>query len=149
MKVTFPKNIQKWLLAGMTLNMGPISLSIIQLFLVAVWFGLALAVFQWVSKSGSSAAGIVFAIPILGIFLLIAFFKVSEMGLLQYVAKMFRNKFFDTSKKYQSNFERYNKTEILIKEFKQEDQKKKIQQKESKMDDSILDNIKKWWLMWD
>jgi hypothetical protein len=65
------------------------------------------------------------------------------MGLLQYVAKMFRNKFFDTSKKYQSNFERYNKTEILIKEFKQEDQKKKIQQKESKMDDSILDNIKK------
>jgi glucan phosphoethanolaminetransferase (alkaline phosphatase superfamily) len=149
MKVTFPKNIQKWLLAGMTLNMGPISLSIIQLFLVAVWFGLALAVFQWVSKSGSSAAGIVFAIPILIIFLLIAFFKVSEMGLLQYVAKMFRNKFFDTSKKYQSNFERYNKTEILIKEFKQEDQKKKIQQKESKMDDSILDNIKKWWLMWD
>jgi len=148
MKVTFPKNIKKWILSGMTLNMGPVSLSIVQLFLVAVWVGLALAVFQAVSKSWSSAAGIVFAIPILIIFLLIAFFKISEMGLLQYIAKLFRNKFFDTTKKYQNNFERYDKTDILIKEFKQEDQKKKIEQKESKLDDTILESIKKWWLMW-
>lgn len=148
MKVAFPKNIKKWILSGMTLNMGPISLSIVQLFLVAVWVGLALAVFQWVSKVWSTVAGIVFAIPILLIFLLIAFFKISEMGLLEYIAKIFRNKFFDTTKKYQNNFEKHNKTEILIKEFKQEDQKQKIEQKDSKLDDTILESIKKWGLMW-
>lgn len=147
MKVAFPKNIKKWLLAGMTLNLGPISLSIVQLFLVAVWVGLALAVFQWVSKSGSAAAGIIFAIPILVIFLLVAFFKISEMSLLEYVAKLFRNKFFDTTKKFQNNFEKEDKLDILIKESKLEEKKQKIEQKESKMWDDLISDIEKWGLI--
>lgn len=147
MKVTFPKNIKKWILSGMTLNLGPISLSIVQLFLVAVWVGLALAVFKAGSKSWSSVVGVIFAIPVLLIFLLIAFFKVSEMGLLEYIAKLFRNRFFDTTKKYQNNFGKLNQTEILIKEFRQEEKKQKIEQKDWKIDETMLEDIKKWWLM--
>lgn len=147
MKIPFPKNIQKWLLSGMTLNLGPISLSIVQLFLVAVGVWLALAVFQSVSKSWSSAAGAIFAIPILLIFILIAFFKISEMSLLEYVVKIFRNKFFDTTKKFQVDYKRFNKTEILIKEAKQEDKKTKIEQKKDGLDQETLKNIEKWWLI--
>lgn len=141
MKVPFPKNIKKWILAGMTLNLGPISLSIVQLLLVAVWVGIALAVFNAGKKSGSTAAGVVFAIPVLLIFLLVAFFKVSEMSMLEYIAKMVRNKFFDTTKKFQINFERIDATDILIKESKWEKKKVKIEQKENKFDEDILKNI--------
>lgn len=147
MKVTFPKNIKKWLLAGMTLNLGPISLSIIQLFIIAVGVGLALAVFQSVSKSWNSAAGIVFAIPVLIIFILIAFFKISEMNLLEYIAKLFRNKFFDTTKKFQNNFEKEDKMDILIKESRLEDKKQKIEQKDGKLTDDLISNIEKWGLI--
>jgi hypothetical protein len=77
-----------------------------------------LAVFNGVSKTGSKAMGVVFAIPVLLLFLMIAFFKISEMSLLEYVSKLFRNKFFDTTKKFQVNFNRLDETEILIKEAK-------------------------------
>ncbi|HRX64135.1 MAG TPA: PrgI family protein [Candidatus Absconditabacterales bacterium] len=143
MKVVFPKSIKKGILAGMTLSLGPISLSVIQLFLVALGIGLALVVFNSVSKTGSKAAGVVFAIPILIIFILIAFFKISEMNMLQYVAKIFRNKFFDTTKKYQEDYQRYDKTEILIKEFKNEEKTQKIEQKENKMDEDLIKKIEK------
>jgi hypothetical protein len=36
MKVVYPKHIQKGMLAGMTFQIGPISLSIVQLFVVAI-----------------------------------------------------------------------------------------------------------------
>lgn len=147
MKVPFPKNIKKWILAGMTLNLGPISLSIVQLLLVAVWVWIALAVFNAGSKSGSTVAGVIFAIPVLLIFLLIAFFKVSEMSMLEYIAKMIRNKFFDTTKKFQLNFERNNATEILIKESKWEKKKVKIEQKENKLDEDVLKSIEGWGLL--
>lgn len=143
MKVTFPKNIKKWLLAGMTLNLWPISLSIIQLFLVAVWVGLALAVFQTVSKTWSTTAWIIFAVPVLVIFLLIAFFQISEMSLLEYIAKLFRNKFFDTTKKFQSNFEKEDKLQILIKESNLEERTQKIEQKDSKMWANLISDIEK------
>lgn len=43
------------------------------------------------------------------------------MGMLEYLAKIFRNKFFDVQKKYQINFEKDNETEIAIKEAEQND----------------------------
>ncbi len=141
MKVPFPKNIKKWILAGMTLNLGPISLSIVQLLLVALWVGIALVTFNGISKSGSTAAWVVFAIPVLLIFLIIAFFKVSEMNMMQYIAKLFRNKFFDTTKKFQINFEKFDQTKILIKESKWEQKAKKIEQKDNRLDEGMLKNI--------
>ena len=118
MKVTFPKNIKKWLLAWMTLNLGPVSVTIIQLFLLAVWVWLALAIFKAASQSGSTAAGIVFAVPVLAIFIVMAFFKVSEMWLLEYIAKLIRNKIYDVPQKFQINFEKENPVDLMIKNLK-------------------------------
>lgn len=143
MKVTFPKNIKKWLLSWMNINVWPINLSIVQLFLVALWVGLALAVFQAASKSWSTAMGIVFAIPVLIIFIIIAFFRLSEMNLLEYLSKLLRNKFFDTTKKFQHNFEKDDKITILIKKSKLEDKKQKIEQKDNNLNQKVLDSIEK------
>ncbi len=142
MKVPFPKNIQKWILAGMTLSLGPISLSIVQLLLAAVWVWLGLAVFNAASKAWSTTMWVIFAIPVLLLFLMIAFFKVSEMSLIEYVAKIFRNKFFDTTKKFQVNFEKFDQTVILAKESKWDWSKKKIEYKENKLDEDVLQSIK-------
>jgi hypothetical protein len=46
MKAVFPKNIKKGLLAGLTFPIGPITISIIQLFILAIGIALALVVFS-------------------------------------------------------------------------------------------------------
>ncbi len=133
MKVVFPKNIKKWIIAGITFNIGPISLSIVQLLLVALGVAAWLWVFNAVQKSGSKAAGVIFAIPVLGIFLIMAFFKVSELWLLAFVAKLFRTHFFDTTRKYQVNFSRINPFTILLKSISLDTKERKsFEQKEHK-----------------
>lgn len=121
MKVTFPKNIKKWMLSGMSISVWPLNISIVQLLLLALGTWLALAVFSGLKDRSGNAGALLFAIPVFVIFVVLAFFKVSEMWMLEYVAKIFRNKFFDVQKKYQINFERNNETEIAIKESEQND----------------------------
>jgi len=149
MKVTFPKNIKKWILSWMSLNVWPISITIVQLFLIALWVWLALATFSAVSKTSTKAAGLLFAIPVLIIFIVIAFFKVSEMWILEYISKLVRNKFFDVQKKYQENFEKQNATEITIKEAEQTEQTQIIEQKieDKNKEQNMIDEIEKWWLI--
>ncbi|NOZ43905.1 MAG: hypothetical protein GXP45_01950 [bacterium] len=117
----------------MSFNIGPITLSIIQLFLVAIGVAAGLGVFNAVQKSGSKVAAAIVAIPVLGLFLIMAFFKVSELGLVAFVAKLFRNKFFDTTKKYQVNFDRVDPFDILLKSIGIDNKEaKSFEQKEQK-----------------
>jgi len=149
MKVVFPKNIKKWIIAGMSFNIGPITLSIIQLFLVAIGVAAGLGVFNAVQKSGSKVAAAIVAIPVLGLFLIMAFFKVSELGLVAFVAKLFRNKFFDTTKKYQVNFDRVDPFDILLKSIGIDNKEaKSFEQKEQKnVGSDLLNQIETWGLI--
>ena len=63
------------------------------------------------------------------------------MGLLAFIAKLVRNNFFDTTKKYQINYEKDNAIDIKIKESKSKEEKAKIENKESKFDKKILTDI--------
>jgi len=63
------------------------------------------------------------------------------MNMMQYIAKLFRNKFFDTTRKFQINFEKLDQTKILIKETNLEEKTKKIEQKDNKLDEDLLKNI--------
>lgn len=147
MKVVFPKNIKKWLLAGMTFQIGPISISIIQLFLLAAGVGLALVAFNAVSKTSGKGLATMVAIPILAIFLIVAFFKISELSLLPYIAKVIRNVFFDITKKFQINYTKNNPTDVLIKKIRETEKKQKIEQKQNKFDKQMVEDIEKWWLI--
>ena len=147
MKVVYPKNIQKWLLAWLTFQIGPMSISIVQLFIIALGVAAALAIFNTLSKAWSKAMWIFAALIIIIIVIVVAFFKVSELSLIPFVAKLFRNNFFDTRKKYQNNYTKTNPVDILIKEAKSNEEKKVIEQKSNKLDDEIIKKIKKGWLM--
>ena len=143
MKVVYPKNIKKWLFAGMTFSIWPLTISILQLFLLAWGVAIALAVFNSFSKSWSKLIGIVLAIFIMLIFVAIAFFKISELSLVPFAAKMIRNNFFDTKKKFQENYTRESPVDILIKENKATEEKQVIEQKVGGLSQERISEIEK------
>jgi uncharacterized membrane protein YccF (DUF307 family) len=63
------------------------------------------------------------------IFITIAFFKISELSLIPFLAKLVRNNFFDTKKKFQENYERENIVDVAIEESKIGDEKQIIERK--------------------
>jgi len=67
------------MLAGMSFQIGPINLSIVQLFIVGIGVAAALGIFNAFSKSGGKAIGVILAIVILLLAIFIAFFKISEL----------------------------------------------------------------------
>ena len=77
MKAVFPKNIKKGLLAGLSFSIGPLTISIVQLFILAIGIALALLVFSKYQET-SKDTGIFLAAVIFLFFVLIAFFKISE-----------------------------------------------------------------------
>ncbi len=147
MKVVYPKNIKRGLLAGMTFTIGPLNISIIQMLIMALWIALALAAFNGFAKSWSKLVGILLAIIIIIITIIVAFFKVSELWLLAYLSKLVRNNFFDAKKKFQVNYEKENPLDIIIQESKTKEEKQIIEQKESTFDQKHLTDIEKKWLI--
>lgn len=98
--------------------------------------------FNTFSKSGAKAVGIFFAVFILLIAAFIAFFKMSELDLLGFIAKLIRNNFFDTNKKYQVNYGKHNALDILLKEAKVENKAQTIfEVKDKKFDKEKIDKI--------
>lgn len=68
----------------------------------------------------------------------------SELGLLAFVAKMIRNNFFDTTRKYQVNYEKQNHLDVLIKEAKSVDQKQTVfERKDSEFSKEKVEKIDK------
>ena len=148
MKVVFPKNIQKWMLAGMTFSIWPLNLSIVQLFVVGIWVAAAMAIFNGFSKSGGKAIGALLAIITLLIFVFIAFFKMSELPLIPLIAKLVRNLFFDTNKKFQTNYNRIDPLKISRRKAKGDDQKQTIfEQKDRWYTQEKLNEINDWGLL--
>lgn len=139
MKAVFPKNIKKGLLSGLNFSLGPITISIIQLFILAIGVAIALIVFSKFSQTSKVAASF-FAILILLFFVLIAFFNISELNIVAFLAKVIQNHFFDTTKKYQTNFTKNSKTDLVIEKFKIGNTKQKIDYK-TKLEIDNFDKI--------
>ncbi len=115
---------------------------------MAIWVAISLGLFNAVSKIWWKVFGILVALIVLAFFVIIAFFKVSELWLLAFIAKLLRNNFFDSTKKYQNNYPRNDKIEIEIKEWKEWKQTQKIDYKMDKnFDRKKIDDIDKSWLL--
>ena len=143
MKAVFPKNIKKGLLAGLTFSIGPLTISIIQLFILAIGVALALVVFSQFQES-SKVVGTFFAIIIFLIFAVIAFFDISELNIVAFMAKIIQNHFFDATEKFQTMNEKPSNTELTIKRYKTENRKEKIDYKTDITLDNIDDLDKSW-----
>lgn len=129
----------------MNFNIGPLNIGILQLFLLAIGAGISLVAFNALAKDDAKLAGILVALLIFSIFVIIAFFKISELGLLGFISKMIRNNFFDVNKKFQNNYNKENKIEILIKETKEKAKKWEVIVKEKQriFDSNKVDRIEK------
>jgi hypothetical protein len=130
MKVFVPRNIEKgWF--NMNFQIGPLSVSLVQLVIVAMGSWVGLMTWNTVVKTGwSKWVATVMAIGIIIPFLVIAFFKVSELWLLPFLAKIYRNRFLDTTKKMQTNDTKIDPLDVLIKSSHATYEK--IQKKEQK-----------------
>ena len=96
--------------------------------------------FNAAQKAGSKAAGIVFAVIVLILVIFVTFFKVSEMNIVQLIAKKIRENFFDVTKKYQSNNEKLDPAQISLKKSKMGEIKQQVV--EQKTEPEVEDIIK-------
>ena len=146
MKVMFPQHIQKWFFSGVAFSVMGFSINFIQLIILAIWVVCALWIFSSFSNSDAKWVGIVFAIIVFAIFAFIAFFKISELNLLAFIAKKIKDSFLDVPKRFQMNYTKLDPIEIIIAKSKQEKWKQKIEIKEW-LDMDKVSEIEKWWIL--
>ena len=146
MKVMFPQHIKKWFFAWVAFSILWFSVSFIQLVILSIWAVFALWTFSTFNNSGAKWIWLVLAIIIFLIFVIIAFFRVSELNLLAFIAKKIKDNFLDVPKRFQMNYEKLDPIEIMIAKSKQEKWKQRIEIKEE-IDVSKLNEIEKWWLL--
>ncbi len=150
MKVLFPRHIKKWIFSSMNFSIGPLTVWIGQLFILVLGVAWSFAIANYFIKQWQNkVVAIAFALPLTLIAAAIAFFEVSEMGLIEFLAKMLRTHFFDTTTKFQVNVEKPDKIDLLLKEIHTEEQTQKITLKTSK---SLLssdedEQIRESWLL--
>ena len=142
----FPQHIKKWFFSGVAFSIMGFSVSFIQLIILAVGVVFALWIFSTFSNADAKGTGLVFAIIVFIIFLIIAFFQVSELSLLAFIAKKIKDTFLDVQKKFQVNYAKHDPTEITIAKSKQEKWKQRIEIKEW-FDSAKVSEIEKWWIL--
>jgi len=122
------------------------SVSFIQLIVLAIWTVFSLWTFSAFNNSGSKWVWLVLAVIIFLIFLVIAFFNISELNLVAFIAKKIKDNFLDVPKKFQMNYSKTDPIEVIIEKSKQEKWKKRIEIKEW-LDISKVSEIEKWWIL--
>lgn len=142
----FPQHIKKWFFSGAAFSIMWFSISFIQLIIIAIWIVFALWAFSTCSNANAKWLWLVLAIIIFLITIFIAFFNISELNLLAFIAKKIKDSFLDVSKKFQVNFTKYDPTEITIQKSKQEKWKQRIEIKQW-IDISKVSEIEKWWIL--
>ena len=141
MKAVFPKNIQKGILAGMNFNIWPFTVSVFQLFILAIGIAIAFVVFNQFAQSSKAVAS-----KNIILFSVFAFFKISELNLLAFIIKFIQNQFFDTTQKYQTNYTKNDKMAILLEKSKHQNTKQKIEYK-SWIELENIDKLDTSWLL--
>lgn len=142
----FPQHIKKWFFSGVAFSVMGFSVSFIQLIVLAVGVVFALWVFSTFSNADAKWTWLVLGVLIFLIFVVIAFFQISELNLLAFIAKKIKDTFLDVQKKFQVNYTKYDPTEIIIQKSRQEKWKQRIEIKEW-FDSTKVTEIEKWWIL--
>jgi len=150
MKVLFPRHIKKWIFSSMNFSIWPLTVWLWQLFILVLGVAGSFAIANYFIKQGQQKViAVIFAAPLTLIACAIAFFEISEMGLLEFLAKMLRTHFFDATTKFQVNVEKPDKINLLLKEIHTEEQTQKITFKTSKslLSSDENEQVRESWLL--
>lgn len=141
MKVFIPKNI-KWWMFSMRIQIWPFSMSIIQLFVVATGAAISLSVWNSLVRSGiDKVIASILALPIVILFGVVAFFNISELPLIPFIAKLIRTYFIDEPVKYQLNYKKIDKTDIMVKLVKNSENAYIVESKDLKIDQEKIKSL--------
>ncbi len=126
----------------MNVQVWPIQISIVQLMLLAIWVGLSLALANAFMRNGASkAVWFLIALPVFLFFVIVAFFKYSELRLHEFIAKMIRTHILDTTKKYQLNRTKPDPVTIALAKARRTDHDVLIENKNLILDQDELDRM--------
>lgn len=141
MKIFIPRNISGgWF--NMSVTIWPASISVVQLLIVALWIGLSLGVWNNLTTNGVERIVAFFMVlPILLIFVFIAFFKYSELSLIPFLAKMVKTYFLDTTSKFQVTWNKPDPVAIAYAHIKKVDQDVTVAKKNLELDDERLGKL--------
>ncbi len=141
MRVFVPRHISGGMF-NMNLSIGPLNISIIQLFILALWAAVSLSIWNSLNSAWMDAVmSWIFILPVVLIFIFIAFFKVSELSLIPFIAKLIRTYFFDETKKYQNWQKLVDPQKVLLRKIKTSEPEQKVEYKKSSQ--IKKDNIQK------
>ena len=126
----------------MGVNIGPATISIVQLMILAIGLGLTLAVWNSLYKNGTPrATAALIALPLFFLCVFIAFFKYSELTLIPFIAKLIRTNFLDVTKKFQLNRARPDPKAIALAKSRTTDHDTIITQKDFDLDTKQLQKL--------
>ena len=142
MKVFIPRNISWWWL-NMSVNIGPFSISIVQLIILSLWTGLTLALRTTLHKSGIwKWTAFMVSLPLFLICVFIAFFKYSELTLVPFIAKLIRTYFLDATRKFQINRNKPDPKAVAIAKSRYTKHDVIIEHKDLLLHEEQLDKLK-------
>lgn len=142
MKTFFPRNISGSRF-GMNVNVWPFTISVLQLVILAWGLWLALATWNGLYKwwTMSQWGALIVALPILVFFVIVAFFQISELTLLPFIAKIIRTNFLDTTRKFQINRSKPDPLHIMIAKMQKLKPKETIQYKTLEIDEEKMEKL--------
>jgi len=115
MKVVVPKHVEAWLF-DMGMDIGPIRLKMRQMFFVAIGVGLTFAVMKPLMQWGlGKLPAFIIASPILIFFLILAFFRRTELNFIPFVIKMITTYIINSPRRFQKNTSGIDKSDIILK----------------------------------
>ncbi len=141
-RVFIPRHISWWMF-NMNISMWPITVSMVQLFVLALWAAIVLSIWNWLNNAWVDwVVAWILVLPIAIIFIVIAFFNVSELPLVPFIAKMIRTYFFDETKKFQTCQKSVDPKNIMVSKLRtsKAEQKQEIK-KTSKIDNSKIKDM--------
>jgi len=147
MKIIVPKHVEAWLF-DMWIDIGPFRLKMWQVFLVAIWLAITMAIMnglmkRWLGKLPS----FIIASPWLILMLFIAFFRKSELSILPFWAKLMRTYVLQSQKTFQRNIIKPPEREVKLQFAKMNKwEEKNITQKTLNKDeiDKNIEVLTKW-----
>lgn len=129
MKIFIPKHIDGWMFS-MHISIWPFTVTIVQLFIIAFWVAFSLMIWNSLVKDGlPKVIAFFLVVPILLIFFVFAFFKLSELKLIPFIAKLIRTYFIDETVKYHINYGKIDPVEIKLYKLKHNEVVKKQETK--------------------
>ena len=134
MKTYYPRNIiSSWF--NLHFTIGPFTISLIQMLVVAVGVAISLAMRNGLVKNGSDKLiAAILTAPIALIFGIIAFFEISELPLIPFAAKLIQTYILDEPRKFQIMIHKDDPVYIHLKQMSKLEPQKNMTESKTSID---------------